>query len=219
MLSVRCKKHIPKLIAVVVVAGVGVGVTWMIDALIDAKPATTKKTVQKITLFKPPPPPPPPPKVERPPEPRVQDEVDMPEPELAEELPELADEMPAGNDLGLDAEGGGAGDSFGLIGRKGGRSLLNGAGDPFVMFASQLQRQIEDALLESEKTRKKAYSVIARIWVTDDGGVLKAELASSTGVHDVDQSIIDVIHAVSFSNGRPPEGMQQPIKFRITSRI
>lgn len=219
MLSIRWKKNLPKLIGVVVVVGVGVGVTWMINAFMDAEPSVQKKKVQQITLLKPPPPPPPPPpKIEKPPPPRVQDDVDMPEPEVAEELPEIADEMPAGNDLGLDAEGG-AGDSFGLIGKKGGRSLLSGAGDPFVMFASQLQRQIEDALLESGKTRKKAYSVIARIWVSDGGAVVKAELASSTGAADIDESIIDVIHNVTFSNGNPPEGMRQPIKFRITSRL
>lgn len=218
MLSVRWKKHLPKLIGVVVIAGVAIGVTWVISAFMDKEPGSPKKVVRQITLLTPPPPPPPPPKIEQPPEPKMEEEIDVPEPEMAEELPDVMDEVPAGDQLGLDADGG-AGDSFGLIGKKGGRNLLSGAGDPFVMFASQLQRQIEDALLESDKTRKQAYSVVARVWVADDGSVIKAELATSTGVADIDRSILDVIHAVPSGTGQMPEGMQQPIRFRITSRM
>ncbi len=214
------KKQLPKVLGVAVVVGVGLAVTLLIRNLMNAEPQQSKKTVQQITLLKPPPPPPPPPKVEQPPEPEMeQEKVDIPEPEALEDLPDMADELPAGDLLGLDAEGGAGSDGFGLIGRKGGRGLLAGAGDAHVLYASRLQREIEEALLEFERVSKKAYSVIAKIWLSNSGAVTRVELAESSGDGEIDNELVSAITALPSLSEAPPADMPQPIKLRITSRI
>lgn len=215
----KWKTYLPKVLGTAVVAGVGIGIVWLISEFMDAEQATPKKQVQQITLLKPPPPPPPPPKIERPPEPEIEEKVEIPEEQPIEELPDVADEPPAGDALGLDAEGGAGSDGFGLAARKGGRGLLAGAGDPKVLYASKLQREIENALLEFDRARKTAYSVVARIWVSDSGDVVRVELARSSGDGEVDNTLITAINGMPGLSEGPPPDMQQPIKLRITSRI
>jgi protein TonB len=198
------------------VAGISFGVVLLIKEFSSQEPVKQVRQVQKVTLLKPPPPPPPPPKVERPPEPEVEEKVDMPEPEL-EELPEMANEPPLGDTLGLDAEGAAGSDGFGLIARKGGRGLLSS--DPKVVYASKLQRLIEDALLNNELLRKRAYSVIALIWVTGNGAITRAELARTSGHREIDEKLVSLMTAMHAVAGEPPDSMPQPIKLRITSRI
>lgn len=213
------KKHIPKLLGATFVVAVGVGITWLIYSSMHAEPVKQKKQVQQITLVKPPPPPPPPPKQERPPPPEVKEEVNVSEPEQIEEMPDVADAPPAGDLLGLDAEGGAGADGFGLIARKGGRGLLSGAGDPNVVYATQLQRMIEEALAEDEKTRSRNYSIIAKVWIGFDGSVTRAELASSTGKDDIDDSLLQLIQQLPALAEAPPPNMPQPIRMRISSRL
>ena len=174
-----------------------------------------KQTVQKVTLLTPPPPPPPPPKVEQPPEPEVQEEVQIDEP--LEDVPDLPDAPPMGDLLGLDADGSGAGDGFGLIGRKGGRSILDG--DPHMQYATQLQKSIEELLLENEELRVKAYSVVAQLWVGEDGSIVRAKLARSTGDEDIDDSLVEMLTSMTMLAQSPPDDMPQPIKLRISSRM
>ena len=140
------------------------------------------------------------PKIEKPPEQEIKrDEVDIPEPEPMEEIPEIVDSPPVGDLLGLDAEGGAGSDGFGLIGRKGGRGLLSGAGDPNVMYASQLQHEIENVLAQVDELRSFAYSVRANIWVDMTGQVSKVVLVTSTGRKEIDQKLIATIKQVSVS--------------------
>ena len=174
-----------------------------------------KQTVQKVTLLTPPPPPPPPPKVEQPPEPEVQEEVQIDEP--LEDVPDLPDAPPMGDLLGLDADGSGAGDGFGLIGRKGGRSILDG--DPHMQYATQLQKSIEELLLENEELRVKAYSVVAQLWVGEDGSIVRAKLARSTGDEEIDDSLVEMLTSMTMLAQSPPDDMPQPIKLRISSRM
>ena len=71
---------------------------------------------------------------EKPPEPEpvkeTQKKEDIIDPEQKNESPAAPnadnDNTPAGDKLGLDAEGGAGNDAFGLVGKKGGRSLLAG---------------------------------------------------------------------------------------------
>lgn len=210
------KKYVPRIVGVALVVTAGALVTLAIQNFLDDKPSRPKQKIQKITLLKPPPPPPPP-KVEPPPE--MKDKVEVPEPEEPEPLPEVADEPPPGEPLGMDAEGSGAGDSFGLVGRKGGRGLLGGAGDPFVYYASQLQRRIEDALAEDDAVRRKAYSIVAGVWVGEDGRVLRAELRNSTGDRQMDQLLLATIERLPALAVAPPPDMPQPIRLRIRSTL
>lgn len=115
--------------------------------------------------------------------------------------------------------GTGAGDSFGLVGRKGGRGLLNGAGDPAMYYASQLQRRIEDMFAEHQETRRKAYSVVAGIWVGKDGHILRVELDGSTGDSRMDELLKKTIEQIQALAVAPPPDMPQPIRLRIKSTL
>lgn len=212
------KRHIPRIIGTLVVVAVGVLTIRFVRDFMDSPPAPQKKGPQQITLIAPPPPPPPPPQ-EKPPEPEVKEEVKLEDPEPVEDLPEEAsDEPPAGENLGVDAEGGAGGDGFGLIGRKGGRGLLSG-GDPFVMYASRLQERIEDSLTGDADVRRKAYSVVARIWVDGRGRIERAELDGSTGDRDMDAALERSLNALPPLAAAPPPDMPQPIRLRISSRL
>lgn len=213
----KWKKHLPKLLGTAVVLSVGLGALTLIKNFMNADPVSPKKQVQQITLLTPPSPPPLPPKIERPPEPEVQEEVDLPEPEQLEDLPDQANEPAAGDLLGLDAEGGAGGDAFGLIGRKGGRGLLSG--DPHMLYASLLSKRIEDALLEDDSIRKKAYSAVAWIWVSRDGRIQRAELRRSSGDKLIDDRLVAAINGLQAFAETPPDGMPQLIKLRISSRL
>jgi hypothetical protein len=104
-----------------------------------------------------------------------------------------------------------------LIGRKGGRSLLDG--DPYEYYAAQLQKQIEELLIEHEEIRVKAYSVIAHLWVAEDGGIVRAKLTSSTGDKNIDNTLVELLTSMTMLAQSPPEGMLQPVKLRISSRL
>lgn len=211
------RTYLPRLIGVALVAGVGVAAVLLIQDFLDNKPDRPKRTVQQITLLKPPPPPPP--KMEEPPEPEIQEEVKTPELEEPEPLPDMADEPPPGETLGVDAEGSGAGDGFGLVGRKGGRGLLNGAGSPAMYYASQLQRRIEDVFAEHEELRRISYSLVAGIWVGRDGGITRVVLDGSTGDSRMDALLKDIIEQSQSLAVSPPPDMPQPVRLRISSTL
>jgi protein TonB len=217
------KKHIflrylPLGIGVVLAIAVGIAV-YLLQGLFE-KPAQAKKQVQQITVIQPPPPPPPPPPEQKPPEPEPEPEkIEEPEPEPEPEEPQ-AEEAPPGDDLGVDAEGGAGGDAFGLMGKKGGRGLIGGGGGNAVIFYGQhLQREVAEALQKSlgDKARGKRYSVIANIWVGRDGGISRAELASGSGVVEVDEALREALAHLRVRLNEPPENMPQPVKVRIRS--
>jgi protein TonB len=191
---------------------------YFVSSMTDNSPKKPKKQVQQISLVKPPPPPP---KQEKLPEPEMKQEkteIEQPMEEMPEDLPEMADDAPpAGDTLGLDAEGGAGGDSFGLVGRKGGRGLL--AGDPYAYFAGTLQDVIQDLLLENKKVRSENYSIVVKVWVSPYGSVERVKLARSTGNTETDAAIKQALSSLSNLSHTPPEGMPQPIKLRITSRL
>lgn len=178
---------------------------------------TAKKVAQQITLITPPPPPPP---EVKPPEPEVKDEVKIDQPKPEDDLPKQDnDEPPPGADLGVDAEGGAGGDSFGLIGRKGGRGLLDGAGDRFAYYASQVQREIENALADDKDVRKHAYKVEVDVWLSGDGRVERAALASSTGSADTDRKLVATISRMPSIGAPPPPDMPQPVRMQVSSQL
>lgn len=214
MSSIRT--YLPRIIGVSLVVAVGILTTLSIRDFLNDKPGRHRQKIQQITLLKPPPPPP---KIEKPPEPVVKEEVKIPQLEEPRPLPDMADEPPPAETLGLDADGSGAGDSFGLVGRKGGHGLLNGAGSPAMYYASQLQARIEDSFAEQEDTRRKAYSVVAGIWVGQDGHILRVELNGSTGDSHLDEVLKETIEQIQALAVAPPPDMPQPIRMRISSRL
>jgi protein TonB len=186
------------------------------DLLVSDKPAK-KPRLQQITLVKPPPPPPP---EKKPPEPEIKKEevkIEQPKPD---EAPKPADnEPPAGKDLGVDAEGSGSGDGFGLVGRKGGRDLLAGAGGKYAGYTTLLRQQIQEIMAKDKRLRSANYKAVVRIWMTRDGRVEKFEMVGSTGYPDTDGLIKLALASMPSLKEAPPEDMPQPIKMRITSRL
>jgi periplasmic protein TonB len=201
---------------------VGVVAWGAYSLLSDAK--TTKKQVVQISLLKPPPPPPPPPPPEqKPPEPDIKDEVKLPEPEQPPEA--VKDEAPPpGEQLGLDANGSGSGDAFGLAARKGGTDItkLGGPSGPgrnqASWFAGLVQSHLVTQLSKEDKLRRSDYRVELRVWFAPDGRIERFELIDSTGNKEVDDQIKLTLHNMPPLKQPPPADLPQPVKLRLTSR-
>jgi len=209
-------------IGLALVAFVGV-LAWGALALMkDSKPS--KKMLVQISLLRPPPPPPPPPPPEqKPPEPEVKEELKVPEPEKPPE--QAKDEAPPpGEQLGLDANASGSGDSFGLAARKGGRDITTlgapsgGGRDQTAWFAGMVQSHLQAQLYKEDKLRRADYRVQLRMWFTPDGRIERFELIDSTGNKEVDEQIKLTLHNMPPLKQPPPADLQQPVKLRITSR-
>jgi protein TonB len=173
-----------------------------------------KKTIQQVTILTPPPPPPeaPPPP---PPEEKVEIEEPEPEPEVAD-----AEQPPAGDQLGLDADGAAGGDAFGLLARKGGRDLLAGGGDDrFGWYSSVLKGDLIGRLSAIRDIRKDRYNVSVRLWLSPDGRVQRYRLVGTTGKADLDRDLRAALDSLDRVSERPPEGLPQPVRLRIVSRI
>ncbi len=201
-----------------------VAVIYYIQSQFD-KPVQTKKPVQQITVIRPPPPPPPPPPEEKIPEPEPQP-IEEPQPDSEPEpSPDDTDaDAPAGDELGLDAEGAAGSDGFGLLGKKGGRGLLGGGGGNAILwYGNQVKQSLEEelqTLLADSGARKERYSVLLNIWINPDGRIGRAELIGSSGKKDVDQSIQAALPKLRIAIGKaPPQNMPQPLKIKLISRI
>ncbi len=197
-----------------------VGVVWLVQTFANReKPQKKERKIQAITMVKPPPPPPPPPKVEKPPEPEPEQKIEdqaAPEPE---EIPDVADEPPPAGDLGLDAEGTAGSDGFGLAARKGGKGLFGGGGgNPYAWFGNLIKNDIQDLISGNEDLRAKDYSVVIKLWVGNDGSVQRFELANSSNDADIDELLKKIIGRYGKVGQPPPPGMEQPVKFQITSK-
>lgn len=172
-----------------------------------------KKIVQKITLIKPPPIKKPPPE-EKPPEPEVKNEIkqepthkDQPQPS----------EPPPSADLGVDGEGTGAGDGFGLIGKKGGSGLLDGS--PYAWYEGLMVSEIQDALSNIDELKSDEYNVRVRLQLGIDGSVKKVVLLQSTGDKKKDQLLISALDRFGKFSRMPPVKMPPIVTLKITSTI
>lgn len=216
-------RYLPAIVGAILAISIGVGV-YLLQGMFE-KPAQAKKQIQQIAIVQPPPPPPPPPETPPPPPPEVKEEK-LPEPEPEKEpdpAPEEAEEPP-GDQLGVDGEGGAGSDGFGLVGKKGGRSLLGGTGGSAILwYGGQVKRQLEDSLqsvLEGGQARANAYTVVLNVWIGSDGRLSRAELSGSSGKTEVDRAIRDALPRLRFALQKsPPENMPQPLRIRVNSRI
>jgi protein TonB len=195
-------------------------VLWLRDVLQSAKPSKPMK-LQQITLIRPPPPPPKPPE-EKPPEPEVKEEVKLDEP--TPEEPQPADAPPPGADLGVDADGTGEGDGFGLVGKKGAGNLIGGGGggNPWGRYDALLNEAVSGAFqqaLARDKTLKgKNYKVMVKVWIDSGGKVTRSALVDSTGDARADEVLKEALNSMRALRDAPPADMPQPVKIRVTSR-
>lgn len=214
----RWVRFLPTIAMVTVVGVVVIGLFVVISDFIDS-PKSNKKVAQQISLITPPAPPlPPPEKIEKPPEPEIE-EVKIEEP-VPEDVPEVpSDEPPIGDLLGLDVDGMGGADGFGLLGKKGARSLLGSGGDRFAYYGNTVTQMIQEFLYDRGDFRRKAFSVKVKLWIDVSGKIEKVELLNSTGDRTVDKSLQVALMEMGEISDKPPEGLPQPVRVRITSRI
>ncbi len=181
--------------------------------------APAHKNVVRINVIAPPAPPPPPPKPqEEPPKPKEQVNLDVPKPEPEEPKP-LPQEPPPGP-LGLDAQGSGPGDSFGLAGRPGGRDIIGsvgGGGMGLSLFGSNVARQIAQDLARNARLKHTPYKVEIRIWLSKDGLLQREEIVRGTGDRDLDALIRSGLKEISTLHITVPEDLPQPLLIRVTS--
>lgn len=205
------------LIVTILIIAISAGLIWFINVMLAKPVETPKKTVQEIKVIRPPPPPP---EVEEePPPPPEEEEVEVPDP-IEENIPDLPDaEPPPGEQLGLDAEGGAGGDAFGLLGKKGGRSLISGgSGSRFAWYSNIVKSDILDSLYEDEKLRTISYRVKCDIWLNRSGGIRKFNLLNSTGDAEIDMRIKDILNSIEKISDQPPADMPMPIRLSFVSR-
>lgn len=207
----KLRRHAPVLVGAALLLILTLAVWFGLSKVLDGGGAKTKKMVQQISLIKPPPPPPPPKVEEKPPEPKVKEEVKIDEPP-----PKNDDQPPPGKDLGIDANGSGGGDGFGLIGRKGGRDLLGS--DRFGWYGSQVKSGIYDALMGEDCTRQARYSVVVKVWLVASGKVQRVELEGSSGNPEIDSCITRALPGVQVADA-PPEDLPQPVRIRVAARM
>lgn len=196
----------------VVVAGLGV-LVWALRDFLHSEPAPAKQVVQEVRIIRPPPPPedrPPPP----PPPP--DEKVDLPEPE-----PELVPsaEPPPGEQLGLDAEGSGTGDGFGLVGRPGGRDLLASSGSAAAWYAGLIKSEILANLNAQQDVRSGTFTAYVKLWIREDGSVERFTLDRSTGDPRRDRAIEAAMSRLQRISRPPPAATPQPISLRIVGRV
>lgn len=214
-------RYLPVAVGALVVVVVTIGMVTFIRGMLDESPKAPKKTVQQITFIKPPPPPPP--ELEKPPEPELEEKVEVPEPEAVDDAPEpvAGDEPPAGDLLGLDADGGLGADGFGLLAKKGGRSFI-GSGDnisKYAWYTSTVQRDIHDALSGNKNIRADHYEVTIKLWLAEDGSVTRFEIVESTANPQLENKLRMAFADLEKLSERPPSDIPQPIKLRITSKL
>jgi periplasmic protein TonB len=206
-------------LAVGLLSFVGV-VAWGAYALLGhAKPM--KKQIVQISLLRPPPPPPPPPPEQKPPEPVAKEELKMPEPEQ----PQQEDPSPPQSEqLGLDTDGSGNGDNFGLAAKKGGTDITriggtSGAGgSERAWFAGVVQSHLQAELSKNQRLRHADYRVSMRIWFAADGRIQRFEIVGSTGDRALDDSIKVAMDQMPALKQPPPATIEQPVRLRVTSR-
>lgn len=210
-----------RLLPLVAAVVVGVPLIGMAMFLLFSKPSDEKRhVVQQITMVRLPPPPKP---EEKPPEPpKVKEEVKIETPRNVEEPKPADNQPPPAGPLGLDAQGTGPGDGFGLAGRPGGRDITVGGGGgggglALMAFGTGAARHIAQELARDPRLKALSYRVEIRIWLSKDGRFEREELARGTGDEQVDTMIRDGLRDVSRLRQSVPDNLPQPLTIRVTS--
>lgn len=187
-----------------------------------------QRRIQMVTLA---PPPPPPPEIkEKPPEPEVKEEIiEQPEPEEApQENPDQAeDDTPAGDQLGLDADGTAGADGFGLKANKGGRSILGGMSSGALMrkyrwYINIVQEEIKQDVrahlernggIPKEKVQTEVQLVLDR-----DSRVVEYKIVGPSGNHAMDEAVEATLARITrFSEPLPGDMRRASLRIRVSS--
>ncbi len=216
----------------------GAGVVALIIWFVSKSSSVVRKPVPEVVQLQiiqppPPPPPPPPPQDQPPPEPKVEPmeaPPDEPPPEQPEAKPEqAADNKAEPGPVGLDAQGQGAADGFGLAGKPGGQASLGGGNGNGIgsgsggtsrahgRYAALLQSRIRNALQKERELRKAPYEIKVQLWLGTTGQPEKVALVGTTGDAKVDQVIEATIMKMSGLSEPIPDGLPKPIVLQVRS--
>ncbi|OHB25196.1 MAG: hypothetical protein A2X84_12790 [Desulfuromonadaceae bacterium GWC2_58_13] len=199
---------------------------WLLKTFLFADDPRARRQIHMVTLVKPPPPPPPP--EEEPPPPEPEEEIVEPEPEQAPETPdESADDTPASENLGVDAEGTAGGDSFGLVGNKGGRSLIGGGlGESSLLrkyawytrlIQDEIRREIKRRLETNGGWPDTGQNAKVKIVLDSTGQVVDFSLVAPSGSELLDQTVLAVLPRVQVREPPPPD-MPLSLFIRVAPR-
>lgn len=195
-------------------------VLWLKPLLITEE-GRPKKRAQRVTLVSAPKPPPPRP-VEKPPELTVaRQEVEVAAPAAQ------ADAAPQDSALGVDADGEGAGDGFGLVGKRGGQDIVTlgddagGAGEAqrvaFGLYAALVRQRLEGELAGNRRLTQGDHASVVDVWIDARGRLERMDISRSSGNAEVDRALRDAFAAMPVLP-EPPVGMPLPLRMRITSK-
>ncbi len=205
-----------RILVVLLIVALSGGLIWFINVMLATPIEPPKKTVQEIKIIRPPPPPP---EVEEePPPPPEEEDVEIPEDEP--DIPDISEDLPSSEQLGLDAEGGAGGDAFGLVGKKGGRGLIgSGVGDRNIWYAGNvIKPAVLDKLIEAAGVLALKYRIRLNLWVSESGEVTRFKLLETTGDPDIDRTINTALASLNRLKTLPPPNMPQPVRLEIVAR-
>jgi outer membrane biosynthesis protein TonB len=199
---------------------------FLVNILISDDGQKRKRQVQMVTLLKPPPPP----KIEKPPEPEVKKEEEIVEPEPEETPPEqmedqAQEDVPAGDDLGLDSEGVAGSDAFGLKAKKGGRALIGGGGNSLLrkyawytrIIQEEIRKELKKHLERNGGIPEGNFETRVKIVLDDQGTIVKHWIIGSSGNHKMDDAVKQALRFNRISE-LPPEGMPRAMSLEISSQ-
>jgi len=176
------------------------------------------KSVVQIALVALPPPPPPKPQ-EEPPKPKEEVKIDEPKPTPDE--PKPTPQEPPPGPIGVDAQGTGPGDSFGLAGRPGGRDIIGsgggGGGLNLTLFGTSAARHIAQELARDPRLKSANYKVEIRVWLSKDGHFEREEIVHGSGDSEIDRLIRDGLRQIGAIQTPVPENLPQPLRIRVLS--
>lgn len=225
----RARRHrlLWRLVAVLVV----LGGAWGVRTHLFDNGAHPRSRVQRVTLFEPTRPPPPKP-VEKPPEVELQ-KKDV---EVQTQPEATPDNRQPDNQLGVDADGEGAGDGFGLLGKRGGQDITTlgkaRTGESSVgvdrrvtpaqrfgyrTYGGLVAQRLQGELAGRAVLRTRDYVSVAMLWIDARGYISRVELQPGSGHAEVDSALRQAFAEMP-QLPEPPAGLPQPLSYRISSR-
>ncbi len=229
------KKKKPDKTVLLIYGAVGLvflGAAVFVVSLIFGNVSTRKKErIAVVNLLKPPPP------EEKPPEPEIPKEApkqeviqDIPQPQDAPQNDQPQDNTPAGEDLGVDAEGGAGGDGFGLVGKKGGRGITLGGGGGLSHLSllakygwytkkveKELWQRVKVVLDKDGGIPKGKHQATVHLVLNGKGSVLSFKLVGPSGNEKIDQALKSALASMKVSEPLP-EGMPSGMTIKLSSQ-
>jgi protein TonB len=176
-----------------------------------------------------------PPKEEKPKE-EPPKELDVQKPEVSVNVPAEAapaGEKPQDDQLGVDADGEGPGDGFGLMGKRGAQDITtigaggtggNGSGATvgvsrfnFGAYGGLVRQRMQNELMAIADLRREDYVAIVSIWIDARGHIERVELPQGSGLDQIDSALRQAFARMPVLP-EPPAALPQPLRLRITSR-